>query len=41
MENLVRERKNLVLILLNQMQNFAWVYIIMMIIVICLLMEKK
>ena len=33
--------KHLVLILLNQIQNFAWVYIIMMTIVICLLMEKK
>ena len=33
--------KNLVLILVKQTQNFAWVYIIMLIIVICLLMEKK
>ena len=32
---------NLVLILLKQTENFAWVYIIMLIIVICFLMEKK
>ena len=34
-------RCNLVLILLKQTENFAWVYIIMLIIVICFLMEKK
>ena len=28
-------------ILLNPIQNFTWIYIIMLIIVICLLMEKK
>ena len=33
--------KKKVLILLKQIQNFAWVYIIMVIIVICLLIEKK
>ena len=33
--------KNLVLILLKQPQNFIWVYIIMLIIVIWLLMGKK
>ena len=32
---------NLVLILLNQIQNVSWVYIIMLTIVICLLIEKK
>ena len=41
MEALVHQRKKLVLILVNQTQNFAWVCIIMLIIVICLLMEKK
>ena len=33
--------KNLVLILVKQTQNFASVYIIMLIIVICLFLEKK
>ena len=41
METLVHQRKHLVLILLMQIQNFPWVYSIMLIIVICLLMEKK
>ena len=41
MENLVHQRKNLVLILVKQAQNIAWVFIIMMVIVIYLLMEKK
>ena len=41
MEALVHQRKNLVLILLKQIQNFPWVYNIMLIIVICLLLEKK
>ena len=30
-----------VFILVKQTQNFAWVYIVMLIIVICMLMEKK
>ena len=33
--------KSIVLILVNHPQNFAWVRIIMVIIVICLLIEKK
>ena len=33
--------KSLVLILVKQLQNFAWVCIIMVTIVVCLLMEKK
>ena len=33
--------KSLILISLNQTQNFVWVYIITLIMVICLLMEKK
>ena len=33
--------KKLVLILVKQTQNFAWFYIIMVIIVICLLMERN
>ena len=33
--------KKLVLILLKQIQNFAWVHFIMVIIVICLSMEKN
>ena len=41
MEALDHQKKTLVLVLLKQTQNFVWVYIIMMIIVICLLMEKK
>ena len=35
------EKKNLVLILAKQIQNFAWVCITMVIIVICLLMQNK
>ena len=41
MENLVHQRKNFVLILLKQTQNFVWICIIVLIIVICLLVEKK
>ena len=41
METLGHQKKNLVLILLKHTQNFASVYIIMLILVICLLMEKK
>ena len=41
MEALDHWRKRLVLILVKQTQNFALVYIIMLTIVICLLMEKK
>ena len=33
--------KTIVLILLKQIQNFAWVYIIMLIIVICLLVKNE
>ena len=33
--------KSLMLILVKKIQNLAWVYITIMIIVICLLMEKK
>ena len=40
-EALVHQRKNLVLILLKETQNFVWVYIVMLIIAICLLMEKS
>ena len=40
-EALVHQKKILVLILAKQTQNFAWVYIIMLIIVIGLLMENK
>ena len=40
-EALVHQRKNLVLILLKETQNFVWVYIVMLIISICLLMEKS
>ena len=35
------KKKSLVLILVKQTQNFVWVCIIIMIIVICFLMEKK
>ena len=41
MEALVYQMKSLVLILLNQKQNFAWVCIIILIIVTCWLIEKK
>ena len=34
-ETLVRHRESLVLILVKQNQNFAWICIIMLIIVIC------
>ena len=34
-------KKSLVLILLKETQNFVWVYIIMLMLVICLLMEKR
>ena len=36
-----QNKKSLVLILLNKIQKFVWVYIIMLIMVIYLLMEKK
>ena len=41
MENLVLQKKSLVLILVKQGQNFVYVSITMVIIVICLSMEKK
>ena len=41
MEALVHQRKSSVLTLVKQAQNFVWVSIIMVIIVYCLLMEKK
>ena len=42
MEAFVHQRKSLVLlILVKQTENYAWVSIIMLVIVICLLMEKK
>ena len=41
MEPLVQQRKKLVSNLLKQTQNFVWLFIIILIIVICLLMEKK
>ena len=41
MEALVNQGKSLVLILVYQTTNFAWVYVMMLIIVICLLMEKN
>ena len=41
MEAFVHHRKNLVLILVRETQNFAWFYTIMLINVICLLMENK
>ena len=41
MEALVHQKKSLVFILIKQTQNFAWVYIIILIRVICLLMEEK
>ena len=40
-EALINQRKSLVLILVYQTTNFAWVYVMMLIIVICLLMEKN
>ena len=41
MEDLIHQKKKLILILVKQTQNFAWVDITMLIIVVCLLMEKK
>ena len=41
MENLVLQKKSLVLILVKQGQNFVYISITMVIIVICLSMEKK
>ena len=41
MEVLVHQRKKIVLTLMKQIQKFASVYIIMLIIVVCLLMENK
>ena len=41
METLFHQRKNLVLISVRQRQNFTRVCIIMVVIVICLLMEKN
>ena len=42
MEAFVHQRKSLVLlILVKQTENYAWVSIIKLVIVICLLMEKK
>ena len=41
MEALVHQRKSLVLNLVKQGRNFAWVYITIMAIVICLLTENK
>ena len=41
LEALVHKKESLVLILVKEMQNFAWVYIKMLMIVISLLMEKK
>ena len=38
---LVHQRKSLVMILIKQTQNFVFVCIIMLIILICLLIEKK
>ena len=41
MEALVHQKKSLVFILIKQTQNFAWVYIIILIRVISLLIEEK
>ena len=41
MEGGVHQKKGLVLILVKQTQNFAWVCTIMLVIVIYLLMENK
>ena len=41
MEVLVQQRKSSLLILIKLMQSFAWVYITIMVIVICLLTRKK
>ena len=40
-EGLVHQIKSLVLILVKETGTFAWIYIIMLIKVICLLMEKR
>ena len=40
-ETLVHQRKNLVLTLVKQAQNFVWVCLIMLIVVICLLMKEE
>ena len=40
-EALVHHKQNLVLILVTKTQSFARVHMIMLIIIICLLMEKK
>ena len=41
MEALDNQKKSLVVILLKETQSFVWVYLIMLTVVICLLMEKK
>ena len=41
MAMLVQRNKSLVLILVKQWQNFAWAYITIMIVAICLLTDKK
>ena len=41
MGGLVHQRMSLALVLVKQRQNFAYVCIIIVIMVICLLMEKK
>ena len=41
MEALVHQRRSLILILVKQRQHFVWVCIRMVIIIICLLTEKK
>ena len=41
MTKLVQQNKSLALILVNQGQKFVWVYITIIIIVTCLLTEKK
>ena len=41
MEALLHQRKGLALLLVNQIQNFPWPCIIVVIIVICMLKEKK
>ena len=40
-EDLDHQRKSLILVLLKQMQNFVWACIIIFIVAICLLIEKK
>ena len=41
MEALDHQKSSLILILVKQTQNIVWIYIIMVMIVICLLMEKR